>query len=435
MNRLINAAWPYNRDGLSYQQSSPANGGNINVLQSYTQADSGIQLDLVNQTAKEFLHGSRRSRQYFLRLVIVTRSWTAGSGHTKVANYDINQEDLTAILTHQGLTSFYLQTRVDVAGVFTSSLSPGSHKNSQVRDYLAVIYDANLGLWATYDGEFKQWQGIYVIPDGTLDVKRITGELLGFARSKIFMYLLAAKFTIDFIGIKSGELHEQVAKIEQHSGHHFSVLRPVPSTYAKLEKMSADATGTANLVSYYKIVISHLAGELVRNLENAICDREDCTLRADAKRHAFNLRHRLGSLHKYMTYLEKRAERQITATQHLVASANASTNLAVAHDTRAVAVASKRDASSMKMLAAVTTTFLPGAFVATLFSMDMFDWFAGEGERVVSARFWVYWSVTVPLTLITVGTWLGWELWSGERGGEVRQGSVVEATEMDKRAV
>ena len=87
-------------------------------------------------------------------------------------------------------------------------------------------------------------------------------------------------------------------------------------------------------------------------------------------------------------------------------------NLAVAHDTKTIAMASKRDSSSMKMLAAVTTIFPPGAFVATLFSMNMFNWFASDGTPVVSPRFWMYWSVTIPLTLITVGSWLGWEFWA-----------------------
>jgi Mg2+ and Co2+ transporter CorA len=113
-----------------------------------------------------------------------------------------------------------------------------------------------------------------------------------------------------------------------------------------------------------------------------------------------------------MSYLERRAERQVTATLHLANQANASTNLAVAHDTKILAMASKRGSSSMKILAAVTTAFLPGAFVATLFSMNMFNWLAGDGTPVVSERFWIYWSVTIPLTLTTAGIWLGWEFWT-----------------------
>jgi Mg2+ and Co2+ transporter CorA len=171
--------------------------------------------------------------------------------------------------------------------------------------------------------------------------------------------------------------------------------------------MSANATATANLISYYKIVISHIANELLQYVEET-CDKDNSQAE-DVKQHIAYLRQRVRSLSVYLSYLERRAERQVTATFHLVNQANAFTNLAVARDTKTLAIASKRDSSSMKILAAVTTAFLPGAFVAALFSMNMFNWSAGDGAPIVSGRFWIYWSITVPLTLITVGIWVAWE--------------------------
>ena len=60
----------------------------------------------------------------------------------------------------------------------------------------------------------------------------------------------------------------------------------------------------------------------------------------------------------------------------------------------------------MKTLAAVTVTFLPGTFVSSLFSMSMFDWQAGG--RVVITKFWIYWAITIPLTLVTMALWYAW---------------------------
>lgn len=37
-----------------------------------------------------------------------------------------------------------------------------------------------------------------------------------------------------------------------------------------------------------------------------------------------------------------------------------------------------------------------------LFSMNMFIWDAPPGGRVVSHRFWIYWALTVPITLVIV---------------------------------
>lgn len=82
-------------------------------------------------------------------------------------------------------------------------------------------------------------------------------------------------------------------------------------------------------------------------------------------------------------------------------------SLGLAKDSRTVATASRRDSSSMKALATVTVLFLPGTFISSLFSMSMFDWNAGK--QVISDRFWIYWVVTMPLTLLTVISWLMWD--------------------------
>ena len=62
----------------------------------------------------------------------------------------------------------------------------------------------------------------------------------------------------------------------------------------------------------------------------------------------------------------------------------------------------------MKTLAAVTVAFLPSTFVAAFFSMPLFQWTASTDGQVVSKRFWVYWAVTVPLTLATLLAWAVW---------------------------
>jgi Mg2+ and Co2+ transporter CorA len=77
--------------------------------------------------------------------------------------------------------------------------------------------------------------------------------------------------------------------------------------------------------------------------------------------------------------------------------------------TRQIAEDSKRDSTSMKAIAAVTMFFLPGTFAASLFAMPIFRWNASSGTDVVSHRIWVYWAVTIPLTLVTFGCFLLWD--------------------------
>lgn len=84
-----------------------------------------------------------------------------------------------------------------------------------------------------------------------------------------------------------------------------------------------------------------------------------------------------------------------------------------------IAKSSKQDSISMTTFTFIAAMFLPGTFVATLFSMSMFDWKADSGasessdsidstQSYVSGKFWLFWAIAVPLTLITMCGWLIW---------------------------
>lgn len=78
--------------------------------------------------------------------------------------------------------------------------------------------------------------------------------------------------------------------------------------------------------------------------------------------------------------------------------------------TAAIAVDGKRDSIAMKTIAILGIVFLPGTFVATLFSINMFKWGgADSGETsslTVSPSMWIYWAITVPLTVVTFLVWV-----------------------------
>lgn len=72
-------------------------------------------------------------------------------------------------------------------------------------------------------------------------------------------------------------------------------------------------------------------------------------------------------------------------------------------------MSSQYDTSSMKTLAIVTMMFLPGTFVAAVFSMPVFNWAGGNADSIVNHHFGIYWAVTTTLTLLTFvlyGLWL-----------------------------
>ncbi|KAK4233674.1 hypothetical protein C8A03DRAFT_38605 [Achaetomium macrosporum] len=117
-----------------------------------------------------------------------------------------------------------------------------------------------------------------------------------------------------------------------------------------------------------------------------------------------------------LEYEVKVAAPRIEAQQTML---DGQTNIMIANNSYRVAEEARRDSASMKTIAVVTLVFLPGTFVAAIFSMSMFQWMPDEdsnddmakdkdSSRIVSQWFWLYWAITVPLT---IGILICWVLW------------------------
>ena len=112
-----------------------------------------------------------------------------------------------------------------------------------------------------------------------------------------------------------------------------------------------------------------------------------------------------------------------------------------------MAVAATRDSSAMKALAVIAAVFLPGTYIATLFSMSMFNWQGGNASsassassgtsssssqsKVVMPYIWIYWVVSVILTFIVI---IGWRIWWVNQDREFRKRlpKVVRSTALDE---
>ena len=70
-----------------------------------------------------------------------------------------------------------------------------------------------------------------------------------------------------------------------------------------------------------------------------------------------------------------------------------------------MAKASLKYGVDMQVIAAVTLGFLPGTFVATLFSTSFWNFQTDNDGRLVSKWVWLYWVVTVVLTLAVLAAW------------------------------
>ncbi|KAL4944952.1 hypothetical protein BDV06DRAFT_209826 [Aspergillus oleicola] len=132
------------------------------------------------------------------------------------------------------------------------------------------------------------------------------------------------------------------------------------------------------------------------------------------------------SIEDHVLGLQKRLELQLNVLYSFMAQTD---NRLSAR----LAATAGRDSTSMKILAFITTIFLPGSFVATLFSMEMFTWEAagsdGDGASV-SPSFWIYWAVAAPLTAVTLCGWALWWSFEKNRYNEHLEGSVRSAGEV-----
>ncbi|KIW09022.1 hypothetical protein, variant [Verruconis gallopava] len=113
------------------------------------------------------------------------------------------------------------------------------------------------------------------------------------------------------------------------------------------------------------------------------------------------------SIKNHVDNLQARMDLQLSILYSFVAQRDNRLNARIAKTTG-------RDSVSMKILAFISALFLPPSYVATLFSIQgIFNWVPGttdNGEKidVVSDYFWIYWAISVPLTVITI---LGWAVW------------------------
>ncbi|KAF8861131.1 hypothetical protein BDZ45DRAFT_587512 [Acephala macrosclerotiorum] len=80
----------------------------------------------------------------------------------------------------------------------------------------------------------------------------------------------------------------------------------------------------------------------------------------------------------------------------------------ISEQSKQIAEYTQLDSAAMKTIAALSMAFLPGTAVAAILSMGSFFQSEVGGSIVVSPKFWVYWLVTIPVTLAVFGSWGVW---------------------------
>ncbi|KAG8666225.1 hypothetical protein FPOAC2_11326 [Fusarium poae] len=114
---------------------------------------------------------------------------------------------------------------------------------------------------------------------------------------------------------------------------------------------------------------------------------------------------KLKGLENYIHITLERLKVQREALYNIMSQREARLNLEIAGEQRRIAHASKRDSTAMKTLSLMGALFLPGTYLASVFSMTFFD-FAADADPVISVELWVYFAITIPVTAIIVFCWM-----------------------------
>ncbi|KAI0554337.1 hypothetical protein F4679DRAFT_528013 [Xylaria curta] len=97
---------------------------------------------------------------------------------------------------------------------------------------------------------------------------------------------------------------------------------------------------------------------------------------------------------------------QMRGREELVKRLSNVQNLYFNLTTSKIAQASKSDSTAMKTVAIVTAVFFPATFVATFLSTTFFNY--NDSLVTVSSSIWIYFVVTIPVTIVILGGMFYW---------------------------
>ncbi|KAH6891400.1 hypothetical protein B0T10DRAFT_311687 [Thelonectria olida] len=225
----------------------------------------------------------------------------------------------------------------------------------------------------------------------------------------LFTFMLGVEIEKTVAGMKP-----RIQEIETRTGYQsFQSKRRCAAT-GLLGELSAEMSGSAS-----KIASAERKSKTVQKLTDFIWQHSGArpvtaaALGSDAEgdklmlSHTSVLKERLTMQVLDNAYTLKRVQLQIEALNNLIGQHDSINNTDIA-------LSSHRDASSMKTLAVVTMFFLPGSFIAALFSTPCFDWDSVNPNNrssigvTATPQFSLYWAITIPMTLITFLLYFAW---------------------------
>jgi hypothetical protein len=254
----------------------------------------------------------------------------------------------------------------------------------------------------------------------------------------LFLALITALERIAYIDIFLREQHKRIGRTEEHTGFsHFHIDKPQPL----VKDPSEELTQLSNLSRLASSVLVGLS-DMVQHLNSSTTvvqallsfspieekSGSDVMMRKEAeiKNIARVLDPQLKQRFGYLGYIKERAQNQLTVVCillcvkesakspmqifNLLARGDAQSNIIIAR-------AAMHESMSMKTIAIMTMVFLPATFYAALFSVPSLRW---DQPTIIGSRFWIYWAITIPTTILVFVLWFAIDHW-GQLWGQVEK--------------
>ncbi|AEO71903.1 uncharacterized protein THITE_50821 [Thermothielavioides terrestris NRRL 8126] len=216
------------------------------------------------------------------------------------------------------------------------------------------------------------------------------------------------------------DIKAAVREVEARTGHHrFTSRHQTQPAAGELGQLSAQMSGCAAKLANgtRKMKVVEAINDFIQqHATTSPAELGENTAFTAAEpfsaSHIDLLRHRVQMQAVDTAYVQQRVQIQIAALFHLIAQQDNAIAFDAARATHSIAASSLEDSSSMKMLALVAMFFLPGSFVAALFSAPLFAWdeASATGGMGVATKpqFALFWAVTAPLTVLVFALYALW---------------------------
>ncbi|KAF8859385.1 hypothetical protein BDZ45DRAFT_361920 [Acephala macrosclerotiorum] len=175
------------------------------------------------------------------------------------------------------------------------------------------------------------------------------------------------------------------------------ILQELHSLLNKIMPISPRLRSTLGTISSLRT----LYGTLRR--ENLYTEHHSVQILDELKTYEIHTEGHLASV----ALLEKKVQETVSLLAVALNLKNQSTTLSINHNILSLTKDTVDDSVTVRVVGIVTLIYLPATFVTSLLGMNLFSFQTSQGSGFqISKQFWIFFLITIPLTVITVGSWL-----------------------------